>query len=84
MLIPTYTWELIFFNNWCCICNTVQEMKSIPTLMHPKCRSKYCTNCHVVYNYNWEDSTKNTVVELPGNFLIPSTEILEQFKKKFN
>lgn len=84
MLIPTYTWEVIFFSNWCCVCNKIQAMKNIPTFMHPKCISKHCLKCNSIYNYNWDDSKINTMVELPGTFLIPTDEVLEQLKKKFN
>lgn len=84
MLIPTYTWEVIFFSNWCCVCNKIQNMQVIPTFMHPKCKSKYCKSCNTIYNYNWDESKVNNTVELPGSFIIPSTEILEQLKLKFN
>lgn len=83
MIIPMETWDVCFNGNYCFCCGKERDLIPLPSVDN-NIFQKYCISCETIYIYNWKNFFENTTVPLPDHFKLPSIQLLNQLKKKFN
>lgn len=83
MEISYSTFEMCIVNDYCFQCQAIGSLKQIP--FNQDFLMKSCSICDTTYSlYLKHDFIQNPTINISDGFTLPSDEILNQIKSKFN